>query len=85
MGRKEAVCLVLESIHLGNLEVEQAEGTLLSEVMKVIRDEQDNFRPEEVERIALVLRYYFCLIGPTLLYTPPPSLQENTLKFPDHF
>lgn len=79
MGRKEVVYLVLGSIHLGNLEVEQAEGTLLSEVMKVIRDEQDNFRPEEVERIALVLRTSekYC----HLLDELPPSWYESVKFF----
>eukprot|EP00397_Hematodinium_sp_SG-2012_P027109 GEMP01028463.1.p1 GENE.GEMP01028463.1~~GEMP01028463.1.p1 ORF type:complete len:417 (+),score=40.78 GEMP01028463.1:183-1433(+) len=56
MGRQELVYLMLGSIHLGNLEVKETEGALLSEIMKVIREEQDNFRPEEVERIAIMLR-----------------------------
>jgi len=56
MGRRELLYFMLGSIHLGNLEVEETPGSLLHECMQVVRDEQDNFKPEEVERMTIMLR-----------------------------
>jgi len=57
MGRRELLYFMLGSIHLGNLEVEETPGSLLHECMQVVRDEQDNFKPEEVERMTIISKF----------------------------
>jgi len=75
MGRQELIFFLLGSIHLENLERFEEPGSLLSEIMTVIRDEEDNFRAEEVEHITIALRTSKKYMH--LLDILPPSWYEN--------
>jgi len=56
MGRQDLIFYLLGNILLETLEEREADGTVLREILKIFREEEDNFKPEEIERITIALR-----------------------------
>mmetsp|Transcript_47267 Transcript_47267/g.86797 ORF Transcript_47267/g.86797 Transcript_47267/m.86797 type:complete len:471 (+) Transcript_47267:54-1466(+) len=61
MGRKEFSLFLLGCVHGMLLEIDpkapEEEGTLVNKCLEYMRQEQDNFQREEVERVATLLAY----------------------------